>query len=123
MKETDEFDKLFSDFNPELKDDFMSKLTDRLDAVEMVKEVNDKRLRVERRSALIAAVAGFIAGVIMTLLYSKIASAVSSIGFNRFELSAVVVQCVTWIIIATTAVFVGLAAYDLTSNIVASREK
>lgn len=123
MKETDEFDKLFSDFNPELKDDFMSKLTERLDAVEMVKEANEKSLRSTRRSALYAAVAGFITGVLMTLLYSRIAAAVSSIGFDRFSLDPVAVQCITWTIVAATAVCIGLATYDLTGSLISSKQK
>lgn len=121
MKQPDELEKLFSGFNPELKDDFMSKLSDRLDAVEMVKEANEKRLHRERRSALYAAIAGFIAGIIMSALYSRIASAVSSIGFNHMSLTPEAVTLVTWIIIAATTVFIGFAAYDLTRTLAGAK--
>lgn len=121
MKQPDELEKLFSDFNPELKDDFMSKLTERLDAVEIVKQANERRLNRERRSALYAAIAGFIAGIIMSALYSRIASAVSSIGFNHMSLGPEAVTLVTWIIIAATTVFIGFAAYDLTRTLAGAK--
>jgi len=66
----DDIKKLFDSFSPGLSSDFdfMKRLERNLDAIEIIKSSNAAFNRRQRRAAFIAAVAGFVAGVVFTFL-------------------------------------------------------
>lgn len=68
--EKDNFKEIFNSFNPALSSDadFMSTLQRSMNAVEIVRKRNAELHRRGKRAIVIASLAGFAAGVIMTIL-------------------------------------------------------
>lgn len=69
-KENDEISSLFNDFNPDLSSGrlFMSRLEHNLDTVEIVKKRNAAFHKASRKAVAIAAFAGFVTGIMFTIL-------------------------------------------------------
>ena len=68
--EEDKLKDIFKDFNPDLSSDsdFMSRLERSMKAVEIVKHQNAETHRRSKRAIVWAALAGFVAGIVMTIL-------------------------------------------------------
>ena len=76
--------ELFSDFRPNMAPDpnFMAKLQQSLDRVELVKQHNKALQRRNRIAAVIAAMTGFITGALFILLLPYTTPAVESLSAN-----------------------------------------
>lgn len=92
--EEDSIKKLFDGFNPELTSDtmFMSRLQRNMEAVELVKRNSAAVRRRNKTAVVVAALAGFVTGVLLTLLLPHICSWFSTIdlylpGFNMQPLT------------------------------------
>lgn len=83
MTEDDKIRQLFREYNPEIKSDyqFIAHLKDKLDKVEIVKQHNEARYNANRRALGVAVLAGFVLGVIMTLLFPVLCSMFKSFEF------------------------------------------
>lgn len=72
MNKADELQSLFQDFRPDLSSNrlFMEKLNRKLDAVEYIKQVQDRQIRRYKYAVLVAFLAGGICcAVLMFFLY------------------------------------------------------
>lgn len=114
--------ELFSGFDPEISSDnlFMSRLQRSLDSVEIVKQHTEAVQRRQRRAMVWAAIAGFVAGVIMALISPYIIGWLSGL---QFEMPAVtglstdiLITTVTFVVIAAVSVLISLGVYDLVSD-------
>lgn len=70
MKKDDILGKTFADFRPELGsgEEFMSRLADQLDKVEMVRQYYQSERKLMRKNYLIAFTAGLVSGGAMALV-------------------------------------------------------
>lgn len=68
----DKIKSLFADFNPELSSDtqFMARLQRTIEAVEFMKQQNAIFHKRNKTAVVVAALAGFIVGVLTTLIFS-----------------------------------------------------
>lgn len=114
--------ELFSGFDPEISSDnlFMSRMQRSLDSVEIVKQHTEAVQRRQRRAMVWAAIAGFVAGVIMALISPYIIGWLSGL---QFEMPAVaglstdiLITTVTFGVIAAVSVLISLGVYDLVSD-------
>ncbi|MDE5724569.1 MAG: hypothetical protein K2I12_00965 [Duncaniella sp.] len=119
MEEDDKIRNLFAGFNPDLTPDyeFMSGLQRAIDAVELVKEQNTALKRRSRVAVVIAALTGFVVGVVLTLVMSHMDSLWISLpaSFSQyvFGASGVDFSMVTWIVVAGASVLTALNAYEI----------
>lgn len=106
-----ELQELFEGFDPELTPtaDFMASLSERLDAVEVIRQHNEARLRRVRRAARFAALAGVAAGVVMTLLAPRLAPLLSALDIVASNPG--LEQGLTWIAVACTTLLASAGAY------------
>lgn len=70
MKNDDILDKVFADYRPELGsgEEFMSRLADKMDKVELARQYFQSERKLMRRKYLVAFIAGFISGGAMALV-------------------------------------------------------
>lgn len=117
--EDDKIKEIFSEFAPELSSStrFMHQLQRNMEAVEIVKRHQAAMKKRNRLAVAIAAFAGFVTGVILTLLYPLIverlttrASALSQLHIN---IAAVDFGTMTWIVMAGCCLLAALSAYDV----------
>lgn len=124
----DKFKKLFQGFEPEMKSDdlFMSRLQNRLDNVELVKERNDEIVHRSRIAVVVAFVVGIVAGSLLSLaiphisafihsLCTDISSTVQIAYISGHEL------IIAWGIIAATASILAYNSYILTFSLLKKR--
>lgn len=82
---------LFDGFHPELPsdDDFMTRLGESLDRMEIVKEFNDCRVRRSRMATFCALVVGFVCGMAATLAwpYVSVWMAEANLSWLNFKIS------------------------------------
>lgn len=111
--------EMFQDFSPEISSDslFMAALKGKMEAMEDVKREQERFRHASRRGVAVAAFAGFIAGVLMTLLtqhlmpmIAKIPSIASSIPAPALDIAAFTLP---WLLTAFTAVAVAMRSYRL----------
>lgn len=88
--ENDNLKSIFDGFDPELSSDsqFITKLQAKLRAIEEVKDEVSSLRRRNRLSLMVASLAGFIAGVLMTVLFPVMLSMAVSVAkvFNLIQL-------------------------------------
>ena len=79
-----ELDTLLAGYKPELRQeaDFMQQLARRMDAVDMVMEYKAREMRLSRRRAAMAFVAGALAGIFFTFLTLLLPSPVELLGLT-----------------------------------------
>ncbi len=118
--EDDKIKKLFSDFEPEISSDFqfMTKLQRNMDAVEIVRQHTSAQRKRGRTAVLIAAVAGFISGIIFTSLFSLIGNWITTIQISipRLHISPISIDfrlIAACIAMATVSVITALNAYEI----------
>ncbi len=98
--EDNDLKKLFSDFDPELPSDFnfMSKLQHRM-------------------AVLIAAMAGFVMGVVLTLLYPVAAEWLQTFNFRQsaayLPIGITAYNCIAWALMATLSGVTALNVYEI----------
>lgn len=113
---------LFAGYKPDLSSDrlFMSRLQQNLEAVELVKERLEKSRSKNRIAILVAAITGFIAGVLSVLCYPALESTLASAVSASDKAAPVISVCVgmlPWVIIALTVIAMSYAAYDITLSV------
>lgn len=117
--EDDKLRELFDSFQPELSSDahFMSKLKRNMESVELVKRHTEAMRRGSRIAVIVAAIAGFVMGVALTLLSPLIGDFVSttaltiSDGIPDMHIDW---RIVGWILTAIISVFTSVNAYEIT---------
>ena len=121
MKKTEEdkFNALFGDFNPEMKSDnlFMSRLENKLATLEPVKSQIEKAHRSNRLAVIVAAVTGFIFGVIVAVCYPFIISFISEISSTSASLPSWIGEyatSITWGTVGIIGIILIMTAYDIT---------
>lgn len=118
--EDDNIKKLFADFAPSLSSDslFMAQLERRMQAVEMVKRHTAARHRASRIAVVVAAVAGFAMGALLSLFLPLLADRVSDISISVPDFGGVNIplswQIAGWVIMAALSSFTAINAYTLT---------
>ncbi|MCM1028595.1 MAG: hypothetical protein NC342_03475 [Pseudoflavonifractor sp.] len=114
--------QLFADFNPPMTsgDRFMERLRGSIDAVE---EVRQQAAAIRRRSRIavsVAAVTGFITGVLLTLLMPLLGDMVTSVDLSRpiFHVSRLSIDwhMLAWLASAAVSVVMAINAYDITMS-------
>ncbi|MDE5785941.1 MAG: hypothetical protein K2H98_05350 [Duncaniella sp.] len=120
MKNTEEekFNALFSDFNPEMKSDglFMSRLENKLTTLDPVKSQLECVHRRNRIAVSVAAITGFIFGIIVAIFYPYITGFISEIELSSTILPAWLgdyVTTLTWSVIGIIGMILMFSAYDI----------
>lgn len=123
----DDIKTLFSGFNPELSDDsrFMARLTDRLEAVEMVRQHNAMYGRINRLAVIIAAMAGFVMGAVCTVFLPEIKNLIYGLELwsllKAHDFIDAFAPVAVWLIIAAVSLVVAFNAYVLSSTVMNQR--
>lgn len=118
--EDDKLNELFNDFHPNLSPDscFMSKLEDSLDKVEFIRQHNFEMRKRSKKAVVIAALSGFITGIIFMLLvpYTDNIVRTFKLSIPQFgpDILFLSYNILTWIIAAFLSVVSALTAYDIT---------
>ena len=111
---------LFKDYAPDLSSsmDFMQRLERNLDAVELIHRENAAVMKRNRLAVRIASCAGFLTGVIFTLLFPYIKSLIQSLSASiqascNLPYSLDGLQVIPWLAVGAVSVFVALNTYHL----------
>ncbi|MDE5814142.1 MAG: hypothetical protein K2H72_07645 [Muribaculaceae bacterium] len=127
--EEDKLKDLFKSYDPELSSsrDFIERLERNLNVVELIHRDNAAVLKRNRIAVAIASVAGFITGVVFSLLLPYIEVFVNfllSSLLSAFRLPDVIYgnQVVSWLLVGAISVLVGLNTYTITLSIQPSRD-
>lgn len=112
--------ELFNNFDPELSNDFqfMSRLKNNMDSVELVKKHNLELQRKNRKAVIIAASVGFLFGLLFSMFLPAIGEAVKGMQAGLHPGSFVSLLAANYlpivlIIIAGASVFISLNTFDL----------
>ena len=117
--EDENIKQLFSAFNPSIgsSDQFMTRLLRNMEIVEMVKQNNLALKRRNRLAVLIAALCGFVVGVLLTLLFPLVGDWVSSFSISLPHLTiaslTIDYRFVGWIVMAGVSCITALNAYEV----------
>lgn len=117
--EDDKIKNLFNDFHPELSSSFlfMTQLEKKMEAVEILKQHSAALKRRNRIAVAIAAMTGFVTGIILTLLFPLIGGWMSSfsISLPRLQISTITIEYsfIAWIVMAGVCIISALNAYDI----------
>ena len=122
--------QLFSRFDPPMPvspDRFMERLERSMRAVEFVKEQNRAIHRSNRTAIAIAAITGFLTGVLLTLLAPVLARLTAGIEMSLFTTDSIrsaytVYRVVVWIIVAATSALTAVNAYEISMSRIRARE-
>ncbi|MCM1067360.1 MAG: hypothetical protein NC418_07300 [Muribaculaceae bacterium] len=110
---------LFGSFDPKLSSsfDFIKKLERNMDAVEIVKRHNLAMRRRSRKAVLIAALSGFVAGVVLSILLPLagrwIGTLSVSLPLPDFGSLSFGTSFISWAIIAVVSTITALNAYEI----------
>ena len=112
--------ELFNNFDPELSNDFqfMSRLKNNMDSVELVKKHNLELQRKNRKAVIIAASVGFLFGLLFSMFLPAIGEAVKGMQAGLHPGSFVSLLAANYLpivltIIAGASVFISLNTFDL----------
>lgn len=114
-----EIKKLFDNFDPELSSSFqfMDRLKRNMDAVEIVRRRTDALKKRSRIAVAIAAVSGFAAGVVFTLLFPLFSSWASTyiINIPHLQISTLTIDYsfVAWIMMAGVSIVTAMNVYEI----------
>ena len=121
--EDDKIKDLFQSFQPELLSDsqFISKLVRNMDAVEIVKQQATIMRKRNRIAVVVAALSGFVMGVILTLLFPLIGDAVTTFNlslanFTMFDLR-IDWRVAGWLVTAVVCALTAINAYEITLSL------
>jgi type II secretory pathway component PulF len=126
--EDDKLRNLFNDFQPELSSSsqFMTKLQKNMEMVEILKQHDIALKKRNKLAVVIAAVSGFVMGVILTLLFPLITNWVStfSVSLPHLHISNLTIDYsfVSWIVMAGVCIITALNAYEIALAKLASKE-
>lgn len=125
MKEND-VKRLFVEFYPTLSNshDFVERLMMKIDAVEVVRRHNVVMARINRRAAAVAALAGFIVGVLFMLVLPIVDDVVSSVSIPLFgEIFIIgknIAGVIMWIFIGGVSAISAVTVYDLVQGLLST---
>lgn len=114
--DNDNLKELFGNFNPDLSSgsDFIARLQQRMDTIEMVRQYNVELRRRNRIAVMIAALAGFIMGVALTLLMPLIGDWIAtfrlSVPGHAFNID---LHYIAWVLLAAVSMFTALNTYEI----------
>lgn len=117
--EEDNFKEIFNSFNPDLSSDadFMSTLQRSMNAVEIVRKRNVELHCRGKRAIVIASLAGFVAGVIMTILQPYIITWLGKIHLSLSIPSSQAVNIdytlISWMATAIISLTIALNTYHM----------
>ena len=121
--------ELFNNFDPELSNDFqfMSRLKNNMDSVELVKKHNLELQRKNRKAVIIAASVGFLFGLLFSMFLPAIGEAVKGMQAGLHPGSFVSLLAANYlpivlIIIAGASVFISLNTFDLALYLLGRKE-
>lgn len=127
--EDKEIRELFETFNPELEPDFsfMSRLEHAMDSVELIREKQEIRRRHQCRAMAMAAAAGVLSGIVMTLLFPWLWESIITVHSNIYHVVACmskphirpIYYCVA---IGLISVLTTVSAYDITLALQSRKE-
>lgn len=119
--EDDKLKDIFRNFQPELSSDnkFLDRLQKNMEVLEIVKRDASAARRRNVISLAVAALSGFVAGVIVTLLFPLISSRITETSFS-IPLPGITEimlnqQITGWILAAILSTFIAFNAYELTN--------
>ena len=127
--EEDKIKDLFQDFQPRLSSDtlFLSGLKKHMEAVALVKRHAAAARRRNRIAVAVAALSGFVAGVIFTLLMPLLGDRASALKFSLPSIGIPSVtfdsQIITWTIMAALSVTIAVNAYEITLSRLSAKQK
>lgn len=128
--EDDKIKSLFSNFDPELNSDFrfMRNLEEKLDSVEIVKQHNAEARSRCKKAVIFAALAGFVVGLLFSLLLPYISRVVADWQKalpteSDLNILADNLPIIAWILILGTAVFVALNTYELSLSLLKRKDE
>lgn len=126
--EDDKIKELFSGFEPQLSSDsrFMRKLQQNMEAVELVKRRSESVRKRNRVAVVVAALSGFVAGVILSLLYPLISESLPVIQFKMPYVNSAAIsvspQVPIWICMAIASGIIAYNAYVITLSRLSLKE-
>ncbi len=115
----DKIKDLFKGFDPELSSDFMflDRLQQKMDAVELAKQYHRSMRKRSRMAIAIAALAGFIVGVVCTLAFPLISAWMADIDISLPLYDGVsldeVPHVLGYILLAGVSVITSLNVYEI----------
>lgn len=117
----DNLKSLFDDFNPDLTPDdrFMSRLEQNLRSVEVVKEQIATAQKKKRLPIIIAALTGFIVGLLSTLAYPFLQATINNLAQAGTEAATLISNCAPILLYTLITLLTGTLtyiAYDLTAT-------
>lgn len=116
--------QLFSGFRPTLSDDvsFMARLDERLAIIDDVLEYRERLRRQSRRAIVVAALLGFLTGVVFSLLLPYLQSFITIL-IDSFSLTVSSLNLpgeiplpsmvISWCILAVAVIAASLSSYNL----------
>lgn len=115
--EDEKIKELFSNFQPELSPSykFMNNLQKKMEMMDELQRYSAILRRRNRVAVVVAALSGFVSGVITTLLLPLIVSWFSTLSLPHLQISGMMIDgsILGWIAIAGTSVITALSVYDL----------
>lgn len=120
--EEDNIKEIFNSFNPDLSSDadFISTLRRSMNAVEIVRKRNAELHRRGKRAIVIASLAGFVAGVIMTILQPYIIAWLGEIPLRLSIPSSQAINIdytlISWMATAIISLTIALNTYHMASH-------
>lgn len=114
----DKFVTLFKNFDPELSSDriFMSQLENRIRTVDLVRQQLEISHKKNRLAVIVAAITGFISGVISMVLYPDILDFINSLAHAGIAASNFIADynlAITWSCICVVCSILVYTAYDV----------
>lgn len=111
---------LFDDFKPSMESGvaFMRRLERNLDMIEAVRKVNAEQCRRSRVAVCVAAVAGFVVGVVFAVCMPSLLTFLKRVGnvlspVDASETLADGFMLAAWLVAGLVTVFVALNAYEV----------
>lgn len=123
----DEIKALFKGLSPKLTSDsvFMARLQKNMEAVEAVKSHVAALQRRNRIAVVAASLAGFVMGVVCTLLFPVISDSLGAISFSipRLQMPAITVdwRIVGWLLTGVLSVLAAVQTYGFTLSRISVR--
>lgn len=117
--EDEKLRELFTRFEPELEPDqlFLAHLEKQMRAIEILREYNVKFRRRNRIAVIAAALAGFVTGVIFTLLLPSFSQWLTTVSFTipYVSLPAMTInlEYLSWAVMAILSVAAAVSVYEL----------
>ena len=122
--EEEKIKDIFSNYDPELTSSpaFIERLEHNLDTVELIHTENAAVMKRNRVAVAVAACAGFLSGILFTLLLPYLMNMFQSLiatfsGVTVLNINPAYTQALSWILIGAVSVFIAVNAYEITLSL------